>query len=90
MPVLLGLTGGHGHKCVPLLEAALFGMVAIGVFCWRVTRVVGVVLILTLTAGRKLAMHLFCGGKKGVNHDVIGIVRGCRFCLLADGICSFE
>jgi hypothetical protein len=89
-PALLGLAGRHGHKCVLLLEAILFGMVSMGVFRQRVTRVVGVVPIPTLTTGRKLAMHLFCGGKKGVDHDVIGMGWGCRFCLLANGIGSFE
>jgi hypothetical protein len=90
MPALLGLTGRHGHECVPLSEAASFGMVLMGVFRRRVTRVVGVVLIPTLTAGRKLPMSIFCGGKKGVDHDVIGMVQGCRFCLFADGIGGFE
>jgi hypothetical protein len=89
-PALHGLTGGHGHKCVSLSEATLLGMVPMGVFHWRVTRVVGVVLIPMLTACRKLAMHLFCGGKKGVEHDKIGMVRGCPFCLFANGISGFK
>ncbi len=38
------------------------------VFRRRTKRVVGVVLIPTLTACRKLAMHLFCGGKKGIDN----------------------
>jgi hypothetical protein len=47
--------------------------------------VVELVLISTLTACRKLAMRLFCGGKKAVNHGKIDMIRGCQFSLLADG-----
>jgi hypothetical protein len=50
------------------------------VFCRRTKRVVGAVLIPTLTACRKLAMCNFCGGKK-INHVKIVMVWGCRFCL---------
>jgi hypothetical protein len=89
MLALRGLTGGHGHKCVPLLEAALSGTVSMGVFHRRVTRVVDVVLIPMLTACRKLAMRLLWW-KKGVNHDKIGMVRGCRFGLFPNGIGGFE
>jgi hypothetical protein len=60
------------------------------VFCQRTKRVVGVVLIPTMTACKKLAMCLFCGGKKGVNHVKIVMVCGCHFCLFAKGIGGFE
>ena len=64
-----------------------------GVFRLRMVRSVGVVLIPTLTLSwsvrRKLAMALFCGGKKGVDHGEVVMIRGCRFELCADGIrCS--
>ena len=60
------------------------------VFCQRTKRVVGVVLIPTLTACRKLAMHLFCDGKKGVDHGKNDMVRGCGFGLFAVSIGVFE
>ena len=64
-----------------------------GVFRLMMVRSVGVVLIPTLTLSwsvrRKLAMALFCGGKKGVDHGEVVMIRGCRFELCADGIrCS--
>jgi hypothetical protein len=65
MPALHGLTGGHGHEYMPLSEAASSATMLMGVFRQRTTRVVGVVLIPTLTPCRKLAMHLFLVGKKG-------------------------
>jgi hypothetical protein len=65
MPALCGLTGGHCHECMLLLEAVSSGTMLMGVFRQRMTRVVGVVIIPTLTACRKLAMRLFFGGKKG-------------------------
>jgi hypothetical protein len=44
------------------------------VFHLRMVRGMGVVLIPTLTASGKLAMALFCGGKKGVDHgEIIGV-----------------
>jgi hypothetical protein len=91
MPPLRGLTGGHGNKYVPLLDAALSGTMSMGlVFRLRMTRVVGVVLIPMLTACRKLAMCLFCGGKKGVDHGKIDTVRGCQFGLFAIGMGPFR
>jgi hypothetical protein len=91
MPALRGLTGGHGHEYVPLLNAASAGTMLIGVvFHQRMTRAVGVLLIPMLTACRKLAMGFSCGGKKGVDHGKIDTVRGCRFGLFAIGIGTFE
>ena len=82
-----GLTSGHDQVRRTSLGKAVMGRVTMdGVFRRRVIRVGGVVLIPLLTACRKLAMCLFCGGKKGVDHDEIDMGRGCRFCLLADGI----
>ncbi len=89
-PALRGLTGGHDHKGMPSLDVILMGTMLMGVFHRRMTRVVGVVLIPMLTACRKLAMCLFCGGKKGVDHGEIDMVWGCRFCLVANGIGVFE
>jgi hypothetical protein len=86
MPALHRLMGGHDHEGVLSSDAALMGTMLIGVFCWRMLRVMGVVLIPTLTACRKLAMHLFCGGKKGGNHGKIDTVRGCWFCLFANAL----
>jgi hypothetical protein len=31
-----------------------------------------------LIVRKKLAMCLFCGGKKGIDHDGSAMVRGCR------------
>jgi hypothetical protein len=87
---LRGLTGGHDHEGVPSLDAALMGTMSVGVFYRRMTRVVGVVLIPTLTACRKLAMRLFCGGKKGVDHGKFDTVRGCQFYLFINSISIFE
>ncbi len=65
LPALHGLTGGHGQEYLPLSDTALAGKMLMGaVFSRRMKRIVGVVLIPTLTTCRKLAMHLFCGGKK--------------------------
>jgi hypothetical protein len=75
---------------VPLLDAALMGRILMGMFHWRMMRVVGVVLFPTLTACRKLAMLLFCGGKKGGDRGKIDTVRGCRFYLFANGIGIFK
>jgi hypothetical protein len=82
--------GGHSHDCIPLLEAAASGTPPMGVFRRRMTRAVGGVLIPMLIACRKLAMHHFGGGKKGVDHGRIAIVRGCRFELCANGIGNFK
>ncbi len=78
MPALCGLMGGHDHKGVPSSDATFMVTMLMGVFRRRMTRVVGVVLIPMLTPCRKLAMRLFCGGKKGVDHGKIDTVRGCR------------
>ncbi len=86
MPALRRLTGGHDHEGMPSFDATLMGTMLMGVFRRRMTRVVGLVLIPTLTACRKLAMCFFCGGKKGVDHGKIDMVRACRFCLFANGI----
>jgi hypothetical protein len=90
MPALQGLIGGHDHKGVPSSDATLMGMMLMGVFRWRMMRVVGVVLIPTLTACRKLAMRLFCGEKKGDDYGKIDTVRGCQLCLFTDGIGVFK
>jgi len=54
-------------------------MLSVTVFHLRMVRSVGVVLIPTLAARRKLAMRLFCGGKKGIAHGEIVMIWGCRF-----------
>jgi hypothetical protein len=65
IPAPCGLTGGRGHECMLLSDAASAGTMSMGVvFHWRMTRVVGVVLIPTLTVCIKLAMRLYCGGNK--------------------------
>jgi hypothetical protein len=85
MPVLQGLVGGHGQECrPPSNDAAMVVGVSMRVFRWRVMRLVGIVLIPTLTACRKIAMCLSCGGKKGIDHGKIDMVWGCLFCLFAN------
>jgi hypothetical protein len=89
-PVLHGLAGGHGHeRSRPLLGSATMAVVVgvmMGGFRRRVMRVVGGVLIPMLTICRKRAMRLFCGGKKGIDHGEIDMVRRCLFCLFAAGL----
>jgi hypothetical protein len=46
-------------------------------------------LIPTLIVCRKLAMRLFCGGKKGYGHGKITAVCGCHRQLCANGISDF-
>ncbi len=75
-PALRGLMGGHDHKGMLPLDTALMGTMSMGVLRRMMTRVVGVVLIPTLSTCRKIAMRLFCGGKKGVDHGKIDMVRG--------------
>jgi hypothetical protein len=66
MPTLRGLMGGHVPECTPMSGTGSISSAAMGVCCWRMVRVVvGVVLIPTLTACRKLAMGFFVVGKKG-------------------------
>jgi hypothetical protein len=80
MPTLHGLTGGHVHECITMLGSGSIGAAAIGVCRRRMVRMdVGVVLIPMLTACRKLAMRLFCGGKKEVDHSETDMVQGCQF-----------
>ncbi len=55
------------------------------VFRPRETRDGGVVLIPMLTICRKTAMRLFCGRKKGFDHDGSAMVRGGRMQPDADG-----
>ena len=44
----------------------------------RGTRGGGFVLVPMLTVRKKLAMRLFCGGKKGINHDDSAMVWRCQ------------
>ncbi len=78
--------GGQGQEYVPSLEVTTIGAMMMIDFRRRMTRGVGVILVPTLTTCRKLAMRLFSGGKKGVDHGKIVVVRGCLFCLIADDI----
>ena len=63
--MLHGLVGGQGHKSVILSEVLTIVVVMMIGFRWREIRGVGVAIVVPmLTVCRKLAMRLFCGGKK--------------------------
>jgi hypothetical protein len=70
--------------------ASLLDVLQEGVFCPRETRDGGVVLVPSVIVCRKTAMRLFCGGKKGFNHDGAAMVWGCQMRLDADGNNKFE
>ena len=90
-PALCGLTAGHAHEGMPLSGFIPFlDVLPRGVFRPRGTRDGGVVLIPTLTVRKKTAMHLFCGGKKGFDHDGSAMVRRCRKRIDANGGDNFK
>ena len=75
-PALRGLTAGHAHEGMPSSGFVPFlDVLPRGVFHPRGTRDGGVALIPMLTIRKKTAICLFCGRKKGFNHDGSAMVR---------------
>jgi hypothetical protein len=81
-----GLMGGQVHRQLGVV-VELSNWVAFhrGVLHGRRWRDVLAVLIPPFIACRKLAMLPFFGLKRGFDHGKIVMVRGCRFCLSAEG-----
>ena len=90
-PVLRGLTAGHAQEGMPLSgNASSVDVLPEGFRPPRRTRYVGFVLVPTLTVRKKPAMSLFCGGKKGIDHDDSAMVRGCQDRQETDGVGGFD
>jgi len=85
-PALCGLTAGKYRDGVGPASAIAFDTLLVVPFRPRGNRDGGRLLIPTC---KKLAMRLFCGGKKGFDHGRITAVCGCRRRLCADGIGDF-
>lgn len=90
-PALRGLTAGLAQEgMLSSGNASSVDVLPEGVRRSRGTRDAGFVLVPTLTVRKKPAMSLFCGGKKGIDHDDSAMVRGCRDRQDADGVGGFD